>query len=141
MDPGGIGKVPKTYPKSVQNRHKKKGIFFKTANIDSKYDLFIHSTIKFDSKQYSMAISSGISNWKDYSILFFPEISIKKLIKKFEFGCIQFNKMFIKLENPGIAHPYQIMKYCIHSCSYVVGMFFYLSLIRGRRVAFCDQHN
>ena len=28
------------------------------------------------------------------------------MIQKFEFGFIQFNKIFTKLENPGNAHPY-----------------------------------
>ena len=28
------------------------------------------------------------------------------MIQKFEFGFIQFNKIFIQLENPDIAHPY-----------------------------------
>ena len=31
---------------------------------------------------------------------------IQKLIKKFEFGFIQFNKIFIQLENQGIGHHY-----------------------------------
>ena len=50
---GRVGKVPKNCPKSVQNRQKG-GFSSKMANIDSKYDSFIHFTVKF--------------NWKDYSI-------------------------------------------------------------------------
>ena len=71
----------------------KKGCFSsKMANNDSKYDTFIHFTTKFNSK--------------DYSITFFLENSIKKLMQKLEFGCIQFNKIFIQEDNQGIAHPY-----------------------------------
>ena len=32
---------------------------------------------------------------------FFPENSIQKLIQQFKFGFIQFNKIFIQLENQG----------------------------------------
>ena len=60
---GRIGKVPNNWPKSVQNR--KKGDFSsKTANIDSKIELFIHFTIKFNSKYYSISIFLGIFNSK-----------------------------------------------------------------------------
>ena len=41
---------------------------------------------------------------KLFNNLFFPENSIQKLIQKFEIGLIQFNKIFIQLENQGIAH-------------------------------------
>jgi len=41
------------------------------ANIDSKFDSFIHFTIKFNSKDYSKSIFSGIINSKNYSIIFF----------------------------------------------------------------------
>ena len=34
----------------------------------------------------------------------FPKNSIQKLIQKFKFGFIQFNKIFIQLENQGIGH-------------------------------------
>ena len=54
INTGRIGKVPKNWPKSVQNRQKKGGLSSKTANIDSKLELFIHFTIKFNSKDYSM---------------------------------------------------------------------------------------
>ena len=53
-------------PKSVKNRQK--GSFpSKMANIDSQYDSFIHFTIKFNSK--------------DYSIFIFQEYSIPKIIQ------------------------------------------------------------
>ena len=35
---------------------------------------------------------------------FFLENSIKKMIQKIEFGFIQFNKIFVQLENQGIEH-------------------------------------
>ena len=39
---------------------------------DTPYDSFIHFTIKFNSKDYSISIFSGIFNSKNYSITFFP---------------------------------------------------------------------
>ena len=103
INTGRIGKVPKNCPKSVQNRQKG-GFSSKMANIDSKYDSFIHFTEKFNSRDYSVSFFSGIFNSKKYSITFFPENSIQKLIQKFKFGFIQFNKIFIQLENQGIVH-------------------------------------
>ena len=51
----------------------KKGDFSsKMAHIDPKYDSFIHFMIKFNSKDYSISIFSGIFNSKNYSITFFP---------------------------------------------------------------------
>ena len=41
------------------------------AYIDPKFDSFIHFTIKFNSKDYSKPIFSGIINSKNYSIIFF----------------------------------------------------------------------
>ena len=35
---------------------------------------------------------------------FFRNIQFKKLIQKFKFSFIQFNKIFIQLENHGIRH-------------------------------------
>ena len=72
------------------------------ANIDSKYDSFIHFTVKFNSRDYSISFFSGIFNSKNYSITFFP----KNSIQKFKFGFIQFNKIFNQLENQGIGHHY-----------------------------------
>ena len=43
-------------------------------------------------------------NSKNYSIIFFPENSIQKFIQNFQFGWIQFNKIFIQLENQGIVN-------------------------------------
>ena len=74
------------------------------ANIDSKYDSFIHFTIKFNSKDYSISFFSGMFNSKNYSNKIFLENSIQKLIQQFKFGFIQFNKIFIQLENQGIEH-------------------------------------
>ena len=56
------------------------------ANIDSKYDSFVHFTIKFNSKDYSVSTFFRNIRFKIIS----PENSIKKLILKFEFGFIQF---------------------------------------------------
>ena len=39
--------------------------------MDSKYDSFIHFTIKFNSKDYSISFCSGIFNLKSYSKTFF----------------------------------------------------------------------
>ena len=50
FDTGRIGKVPENCPKSVQNRQKKGDFSSKMANINSKYDSFIHFTIEFNSK-------------------------------------------------------------------------------------------
>ena len=66
INTGRIGKVPKNWPKSVQNRQKG-GLSSKTANIDSKIELFIYFTIKFNSK--------------DNSISIFQEYSIQKIIQ------------------------------------------------------------
>ena len=41
-----------------------RGFFIKMASIDSKYDSFIHFKIKFNSKDYSKSIYSGIFNSK-----------------------------------------------------------------------------
>ena len=57
IDTGWIGKLPKNYQKIAQKESKidKKGCFSsKMANIDSKYDSFIHFSIKFNSKDYSI---------------------------------------------------------------------------------------
>ena len=59
----------------------------KMANVDSKYDSLIHFMIKFNSKDYSIQLFSGIFNSKKYSISFFPENfsenAIQKLIQQF----------------------------------------------------------
>jgi len=53
------------------------------ANIDSKFDSFIHFTIKFNSKDYSKSIFSGIINSKNYSITIFPGKFNSKTDSKF----------------------------------------------------------
>ena len=40
----------------------------------------------------------------------FPENSLQKLIQKIEFMCVQFNKIFIQLENPGIAQDWPTLR-------------------------------
>ena len=83
------------------------------ANIDSKYDSFIHFTVKFNSRDYSISFFSGIFNQKNYSITFFPENSIQI----FKFGFIQFKKIFIQLENQGTGHHYKVILKRDHSFS------------------------
>ena len=60
------------------------------ANIDSKYDSFIHFTVKFNSRDYSISFFSGIFNSKNYSITFFPGKFDSKIDTKFKSGFIQF---------------------------------------------------
>ena len=92
MCPNIQGTITTGRIKRAQKVSKKdnKGDFSSTmVNIDSKYDPFIHFTIKFNSR--------------DYSKSFCQEYSIQKLIQKFKFGFIQF-KIFIQLQNQGIEH-------------------------------------
>ena len=100
-------------PKSVQNRQKR-GLFIKNGNIDSKYDSIIHFRVKFNSKEYSINFFRNIQ-FKNYSIIFFPGKFNSKLIQKFKFGLIQFNKIFIQLENQGIEHYYLHRNICAFS--------------------------
>ena len=67
-------------------------------NINSKCDTFIHFTIKFNSKDYQISIFQEFK--KIFNNLFFLENSIQKS----KFGFIQFNKIYIQLENQGIVH-------------------------------------
>ena len=62
---------------------KKGGFSSKMINIDSKFDSFIHFTIKFNSKDYSISFFLGIFNSKDYSIIFFPGKFNSKIDSKF----------------------------------------------------------
>ena len=62
---------------------KKGGFSLKKANIDSKYDSFIHFTIKFNSNDYSISIFLGIFNSKNYSTIFFPGKLNSKIDSKF----------------------------------------------------------
>ena len=67
----------------------KKGDFSsKMANIDSKYDSFMHFTIKFNSKDNLISIFSGIFNSKNYSITYFPRKFNSKINPKHEFSLI-----------------------------------------------------
>ena len=76
------------------------------ANINSKYDSFIHFTVKFNSKDYSIYFFSGIFNSKNYSIIFFPRKFNSKIDSNILIwlNSIHFNKIFIQLENQGIDH-------------------------------------
>ena len=47
-----------------------------------------------------------MEKWKLLELEIFPENSIQKLIQKFLFGLIHFNKIFIQLENQDIGHHY-----------------------------------
>ena len=51
---------------------KKRELFIKNGKYRFKYDSFIHFTIKFNSKDYSISIFSGIFISKNYSIIFLP---------------------------------------------------------------------
>ena len=53
INTGWIGKVPKNWPK-VSKIDEKGGFSSNMANIDSKYDSFIHFRVKFNSKEYSI---------------------------------------------------------------------------------------
>ena len=79
FDTGRIGKVPENCPKSVQNRQKR-GLFIKNGKYWFKI-WFIHSFHgKIQFKGLFNIIFSGIFNSKNYSITFFPENSIQKLV-------------------------------------------------------------
>ena len=43
-------------------------------------------------------------NSKNYSVIFFPRKFNSNIDSKILFGLIQFNKIFIQLENKGIEH-------------------------------------
>ena len=106
FDTGRIGKVPENCPKSVQNRQKR-GLFIKNGKYRFKI-WFIHSfhgKIQFKGL-FNIIFFRNIQFKKLFNNFFFPENSIQKLIQKFKFGFIQFNKIFIQLENQGIEHHY-----------------------------------
>jgi hypothetical protein len=48
----------------VPKKDKKRDFSSKMDNIDSKYDSFLHFTIKLNSKDYSISFVSGIFNSK-----------------------------------------------------------------------------
>ena len=54
IDNGRIGKVPKL-ALNVSKIDEKRDFSSKMTSIDSKYDSFIHFTIKFNSKDYSIS--------------------------------------------------------------------------------------
>ena len=56
------------------------------ANIESKYDSFIHFTIQFNAKDYSISFFSGIFISKKYSIIFFPGKFNSKIDSKISIG-------------------------------------------------------
>ena len=61
-----------------------KGDFLsKMAHIDSKYDSFIHFTIKFNSKDYSISLFRNIQFKKLFNNLFSQKIQLKNLFKVF----------------------------------------------------------
>ena len=72
-------------------------------NIDSIYVQLIHSF--HDKIQFKWLFNVILGNIQFKGIFnnSFPENSLQKLIQKIEFMCVQFNKIFIQLENPGIA--------------------------------------
>ena len=85
----------------------------KVSKIDfsSKWQISIQNMIhSFFSQQNSIQMIIQYQLFQEYSItklfnnLFFPENSIQILIQKSKFGFIQFNKIFIQLENQGIEH-------------------------------------
>ena len=71
INTGRIGKVPKNWPKSVQNRQKR-GLFIKKGKYRFKNWVIhsFHNKIQF--KGLFNIIFSGIFNSKNYSIIFFP---------------------------------------------------------------------
>ena len=71
INTGWLAKVPKKCSKSVQNRQKG-GFSSKMANIDSKFDSFIHFTKRFNSKDYSISIFQEYSIQKIIQYPFFP---------------------------------------------------------------------
>ena len=88
IDTGLIRKVPI----SVKNRQKRR---------------FLNQELKIlkkiNTKDYSIPFLGNIQFNRLFKY-FFSENSIQKLIQKFKFGFIQFNKIFIQLENQGIEH-------------------------------------
>ena len=71
INTGRIGKVPKNWPKSVQNRQKR-GLIIKNGKYRFKNWVIhsFHDKIQF--KGLFNIIFSGIFNSKNYSIIFFP---------------------------------------------------------------------
>ena len=84
----------------------KKGDFSsKMANIDSKYDSFIHFTVKFNSRDYSISFFSGIFNSKNYSITFFPGKFNSKIDSKILIWLYSIHKNVHSIRKPGYQTP------------------------------------
>ena len=79
------------------------------ANIDSKYDSFIHFTIKFNSKDYSISFFSGMSNSKKYSIIFFPGKINSKIDSKFLILLDSIQQNIHSIRKPGYRPPLLIV--------------------------------
>ena len=97
-------KVPENCMKCVQNRPK--SFFFSKLKISIQhtnhfYLFFLNSIQKII--EYYFFQEYSIQNI--IQLVFFPGKFNSKSDSNFEFGCIQFNKIFIQLENPFIAHP------------------------------------
>ena len=82
INTGRIGKVPKNWPKSVQNRQKR-GLIIKNGKYRLKNWVIhsFHDKIQF--KGLFNIIFSGIFNSKNYSIIFFPRKFNSKIYSKF----------------------------------------------------------
>ena len=82
INTGRIGKVPKNWPKSVQNRQKR-GLIIKNGKYRFKNWVIhsFHDKIQF--KGLFNIIFSGIFNSKNYSIIFFPRKFNSKIYSKF----------------------------------------------------------
>ena len=81
INTGRIGKVPKNWPKSVQNRQKR-GLIIKNGKYRFKNWVIhsFHDKIQF--KGLFNIIFSGIFNSKNYSIIFFPRKFNSKIDSK-----------------------------------------------------------
>ena len=82
INTGRIGKVPKNWPKSVQNRQKR-GLIIKNGKYRFKNWVIhsFHDKIQF--KGLFNIIFSGIFNSKNYSIIFFPRKFNSNIYSKF----------------------------------------------------------
>ena len=82
INTGRIGKMPKNWPKSVQNRQKR-GLIIKNGKYRFKNWVIhsFHDKIQF--KGLFNIIFSGIFNSKNYSIIFFPRKFNSKIYSKF----------------------------------------------------------
>ena len=79
------------------------------ANIDSKYDSFIHFTVKFNSRDYSISFFSGIFNSKNYSITFFPRKFNSKFDSKIKIWLYSIQQNIHSIRKPGYRTPLHLM--------------------------------